>query len=417
MNRVVITGFGCVTPFGIGRDRYARGIREGQSGIRRLTLFEPDRYITCRVVGEVPDFRPEEYIERARDKKRLSRVVPMAWLAADEALSMAGVDPKRMTTEEKQQVDVIIGSGGGGIEFAERQYMYYFGGNPLKANPYAIASSIVGMLPGELSIRYGFRGMSHALSNGCTSSTDAMGYAYYRIRSGQSVMVLTGGADACITRGVLAGYCLMRAVPRSFNDRPEKASRPFNRDREGFVLSEGAWMLVFEELEHARARGARPLAEVVGYGSTCDAYHRVQIDPDATETARAIQIALREAGLSPADVDYVNLHGTSTPINDRLETMAMKRVFGDRAYEVPMSSTKSMIGHPQGASGAAGVVATLIGMMEGFRPPTINYEVPDPECDLDYVPNAARPGPIEVAVCNCIGFGSKNSALIIRATQ
>ncbi len=415
--RVVITGYGCVSPFGVGREVFQRGLLAGQSATRRLTLFPPDRYITCHVVAEVPDFQPEAYIDRKRDRQRLARVVPMAWLATAEALAMAGIDPARMTAEERRAVDVIIGSAGGGIEFAERQYMFYFSGHAEKANPYAIPSSIVGMLASEISIRFGFRGWSHAISNGCTSSTDAIGYALERIRTGRSRIVITGGADACITRGILAGYCLMRAVPRHFNDRPERASRPFDRLREGFVLGEGAWMLVLEDLAHARARGARPIAEVLGYGATCDAYHRVQIRDDAEEPARAIQLALADAGIPPEAVDYVSLHGTATPMNDRLETLAMKKVFGLRAYAIPMSAPKSMIGHPQGASGAAGVVATLVNMTSGWIHPTINLEFPDPECDLNYVPNRAIRRDIEIAVCNCIGFGSKNAALVLRRLE
>lgn len=414
MKKAVITGIGCVTPFGIGVEKFTEGLRNGRSGIRKLTKFEPDEFINCLAVGDVPDFNHEAYIEHRMDKKRLSPVVPMTWLAVEEAMKMADIDPASLSIDDLRGIDVLIGTAGGGIEFGEQQYEYYFTGNTDKANPYAIASGIVGMLPSEVSIRYGFRGVSHAFSNGCTSSTDAIGYALDRIRSGRSTMIVTGGADACITRGLMAGYCFMRAMPTSFNDCPERASRPFNIDREGFVLGEGAWMMILEDKDHALCRGVKPIAEITGYGSTCDAFHRVKIKDDAVESARSVESALDDAGVDKSEVEYVNLHGTSTPLNDKLETLAMKLVFGERAYDIPMSATKSMIGHPQGASGAAGLLATLAGMKENFIHPTINYENPDPECDLNYVPEKSIEKDISTAVCNCIGFGSKNSALIVR---
>ncbi|PYS95862.1 MAG: beta-ketoacyl synthase, partial [Acidobacteria bacterium] len=265
----------------------------------------------------------------------------------------------------------------------------------------------------EISIRFGFTGPSHVLSNGCTSSTDAIGYALHAIRRGERPLILTGGAEACITRGMLEGFCRMRAAAVGWNDRPEKASRPFNRDRSGFVLGEGAYLVVLEELGHARERGARIYAEVAGYASTCDAHHRVHMSAQGDESTRAMALALRSAGAREEEVDYINLHGTSTQQNDRVETLAVKALLGDRARRVPASSTKSMIGHPQGACGAAGVIATALGLRHGFLPPTINYETPDPECDLDYVPNEARRAAARLALCNCIGFGSKNSALVI----
>jgi len=270
------------------------------------------------------------------------------------------------------------------------------------------------MVSSELSIRFGFSGPSHVLSNGCTSSTDALGYAMHAILREETPVLLTGGAEACITLGMMQGFCRMRAAAVGWNDRPARASRPFNRDRSGFVLGEGAFLMVLENAEHAKRRGARIYGEIAGYGSTCDAHHRVHMSDDGAESTRAMQLALRSAGSSASDVDYINLHGTSTHQNDRIETLAVRALLGARAGEVPASATKSMIGHPQGACGAAGVLATLLAMRDGFLPPTINYEVPDPECDLDYVPNTARPGRPRLALCNCIGFGSKNSALVVR---
>jgi 3-oxoacyl-[acyl-carrier-protein] synthase II len=272
----------------------------------------------------------------------------------------------------------------------------------------------MGTLSSELSMRFGLRGPSHVITTGCTSSTDAMGYSLRQVQSGRIDMVLTGGADAPIALGIVKGFILMKIMTDSWNHAPERGSRPFSADRDGFVLAEGSWMFVFEELEHARARGAKILAEVCGYGSTCEAYHRVRLQECGEEPARAIGLALKEAGVTGSDVDYVNLHGTSTQLNDRIETRALKLALGDHAAKTPMSSLKSQIGHPQGACGAAGVAATLVAMQSGMIPPTINVETPDADCDLDYVPGTARKAKVEHAICNCIAFGSKNSALVLR---
>src|SRR5262249_46538365 len=275
-------------------------------------------------------------------------------------------------------------------------------------------ASFVGMLSSEINMRYRLHAMSHVVSTGCTSSTDAMGYAMNAIRLGQVDAIVTGGVEACITFGLMTAFCRMGTVTTKWNAEPSRASRPFNADRDGFVLGEGAWVLVFEELEHAVRRGAQIYAEVSGYASTCDAYHRVQIAPTGNDAARAVRLAVDEAGLSNEENDYLNLHGTATRINDRTESAAVRIAFGDRARKIPASSTKSMIGHPQGASGAAGVVATLMAMKNGFAPPTINVEAPDSECDLDYIANQGRELRIDTALCNCIAFGSKNSALVFK---
>src|SRR5437764_5070772 len=273
----------------------------------------------------------------------------------------------------------------------------------------------MGTIPSEISMRFGFRGYSHVVTAGCTSSTDALGYAYQHIQAGVQPMFVAGGVDSPITEGIVKGYTMIRALTQSWNDQPEKGSRPFSAVRDGFVLAEGSWMFVLEEYEHARARGANILAEVCGYGSTCEAYHRVRLMECGEEPARAIGLALKQAGIGPANVDYVNLHGTSTQLNDRIETRALKLALGDeRARQVPMSALKSQIGHPQGACGAAGVTATLIAMHHGQIPPTLNLTNPSAECDLDYVPDVGRKKAIEHAVCNCIAFGSKNSALVLR---
>ncbi len=427
MKKAVITGIGVVSPFGLGWTNWVEGLRSGASGTRRLTLFDPlcpvavygvkhetpvraDAPLACHVAGEVPDFNARDWMD-AKDLPRVPRVVPMALAAAREALQSAGLH--ELSQAEKGEIDVVIGSGGGGFSFAEEQFARWYGNGHEPFSPYVISSAIAGMVSSEISIAHGFRGRSHTLSNGCTSSSDALGNALDLIRNGRATTILCGGADAAVTPGIMAGFCLMRAVPTKYNDTPYMASRPFDRDRDGFVLGEGAWLIVVEEREHALARGATIWAEIAGYGATCEAYHRVMLGtPD--EAARAMKLALRDAEISAEQIDYVNLHGTATALNDPLETAAVKMALDERAAQIPMSSTKSQIGHPQGASGAAGVCATIAAMHEGFAPPTINLENPDPLCDLDYVPNQSRPTHIETALCNCLGFGSKNSALILR---
>ncbi len=279
---------------------------------------------------------------------------------------------------------------------------------------FCIPTGVMGTLSSELSVRFGLRGPSHVVTTGCTSSTDAMEYAVRQIQSGRVDMALTGGADAPIALGIVKGFILMKIMTDSWNHAPERGSRPFSVDRDGFVLAEGSWMFVIEEYEHAKARGAKVLAEICGYGSTCEAFHRVRLQECGEEPARAIGLAMKEAGIAPQDVNYVNLHGTSTQLNDRIETRALKLALGERAKDVPMSALKSQIGHPQGACGAAGVAATVVAMQRGQIPPTINLENADPDCDLDYVPDTGRQAEIEHAICNCIAFGSKNSALVLR---
>ena len=272
----------------------------------------------------------------------------------------------------------------------------------------------MGTIPSEISMRFGFRGYSHVVTAGCTSSTDALGYAYQHIQAGVQPMFLVGGVDSPITAGIIKGYTLLRALTQSWNHAPECASRPFSADRDGFVIAEGSWMFILEDYVHARARGARIYAEIAGYASTCEAFHRVRMSDSPEEPARAITLALEEAGIAASGVQYVNLHGTSTEMNDRVETRALKLALGAHANRIPMSGLKSQIGHAQGACGSASLAATLIAMEHGKIPPTINLDIADPECDLDYVPDIGRKADIEHAICNCVGFGSKNSALVLR---
>ena len=415
LRRVAITGVGCLAPNGTGREAYARALARGESGIGRISLFDPEG-LPATIAGEVKGFEPSDYLDH-KEVRHVSRAVPLAIAASTEALADAGVDAAALSLDERRQIGVIIGSGGGPIEFSERMYHLYYTNQVKKASVYAIPSGTIGSISSELSMRFGLRGPSHVLSTGCTSSTDALGYAFRSIRHGDSDVLLAGGVDATVVRGIMEGFAMMRVVSPRHEMDPPRASRPFSADRDGFVLGEGSWMFVLEELERARARGARVYAEIRGWGSTCDAHHRVRLDESGEEPARAMTLALEEAQLPPEALDYVAYHGTSTALNDRVETRAARLALGDAAPNIPGSSIKSMIGHAQGACGAAGVAATLLGMRDGFLPPTINLDEPDPACDLDYVPNAARPADIEAALCNCIGFGSKNSALVLTRGQ
>ncbi|HVT04148.1 MAG TPA: beta-ketoacyl-[acyl-carrier-protein] synthase family protein [Thermoanaerobaculia bacterium] len=409
---IVITGVGAISPNGIGRERYFAALAGGISGVKAIRSFDPSS-VSSRIAGEVTDFDPGQWVD-PKNLKHVSRVVPLAIAAADEALRDAALDPLRLDLETKRRIGVMLGSGGGAIEFSERMYELWYSGAGRQASVYSVPSGTIGTIASEISMAYDLHGFSHLISTGCTSATDAIGYAYRNLKLGVADYVVAGGADATITEGVMTGFSMMRIVSSAFNDRPEAASRPFSRDRDGFVLAEGAWMFVMEREESARARGAHIYAEVAGYGSTCDAYHRVRLDESGEEPARAMILAMEEAGLSKVDVGYLNYHGTSTELNDRIETKAVKLAFNSHSQSLPGSATKSMIGHPQGACGAAGLAATLMVFRDGILPPTINLDTPDPECDLDYVTDIGRRATIDAAVCNTIAFGSKNSALALK---
>jgi 3-oxoacyl-[acyl-carrier-protein] synthase II len=412
MRRVVITGMGVISPNGIGQEAFCRSILAGTSGVKRVQRFNASD-LTVQIAGEITDFDEFAWIDE-RERKHVSRTVPLAIAATTEALAHAGLDPGRMSMDEKRKIGVILGTGGGAHDLTEESYRLHYAGQTRQVSIFVVPSGTMGTLSSEISMRFGFRGPSHVLTTGCTSSTDALADAVMKIRSGLADTFVCGGVDAPIMWGVMRGFMLMRICTSSWNEEPERGSRPFSRDRDGFVLAEGAWMFVLEDYDRARARGATIYAEIAGYGSTCEAFHRVRLEECGEEPARAIGMAMSNAGIAATDVNYVNLHGTSTELNDRIETRALKLALGDRAYNVPMSALKSQIGHPQGACGAAGVAATLVAMQHGQIPPTINLEQPDPECDLDYVPDVGRRAEVEHAVCNCIAFGSKNSALVLR---
>src|SRR5881628_549432 len=391
--KIVITGIGVVSPFGIGREHFWTHIARGCSGTRAITDFDASA-LGCRVAAPVPAVTIDDVpaLERddlwdpdyRADPKRYSRAALIGVIAAREAWADAGL------RIGEPNAGIVIGSGGGGIDVGERQYYDFFVERGKKVTPYAIPVSIVGMMSSEISISLRLRGISHVLSCGCTSSTDAIGYAAALIRSGEAEVLLSGGADACVTPGMMFGFSRMRVVSTAYNEQPAQASRPFDSGRDGFVLGEGAWMMVVEREDRARARGATVYASIDGYGSTCDEYHRVQMAPDGEEIVRAMSLAIERSGRRRDDIGYVSYHGTSTVLNDAVESRCVRQVFGDRADRLPGSSVKSMIGHPQGASGAAGIVTAALAMSRGFLPPTINQVDADPECDLDYIPNTGR---------------------------
>ena len=409
--RVVITGMGCVTPIGIGREAFWHGLETGASGVRRIEEFDVSKS-PVKIAAFVQDFDWQSQLS-IKDRKHVARTVPLALAAAREALADAGIYPENLSLEQKRAFGVEIGTGGGGLAFTEKQYSYWYIGPETQASVYVIPSSTHGGLSSELSMAFGLRGLSHVVSTGCTSSTDAIFYAAQHIATGRQDTMIAGGVDAPLAPGILAGFNVMTVLTNKWNDEPHRASRPFSADRSGMVLGEGSWMYILESYERSVERGAKIYAEITGYASTCDAYHRVRLEDTGTEPARAMSLALADADRTPEDIDYVNLHGTSTVLNDRIETNAVKIALGSRSNNIPMSATKSQVGHPQGASGAAGVGSALFAMTTGTIAPTINLDQPDPDCDLDYVPNVARKHDVNIALCNCIGFGSKNSALVL----
>ncbi len=411
-HRVAITGIGVVSPNGIGRERFWEATKRAESGVKQITRFDASRY-PVRIAGEISDFDEILHVD-PRERQHVSRCVPLGVAAAKESLMDAGIEPEKMSRAEQRSIGVLIGSGGGSQEFTEEQYRLFYSGREKQCSVYSVPTSTIGTLASEISMRFGFRGASHIISTGCTSSTDALGYALRSIQYGHSKWMLVGGVDAPIAPLIMRGFMAMRILTSQWNAEPERGSRPFSGDRSGFVLGEGAWFFVLEDNEHAEARGARIYGEVAGYASTCEAYHRVRLEECGEEPAYTMESALLDAAVAPEAVGYIHYHGTSTDLNDRIETRATRLAFGDHAFKLAGSSLKSLIGHPQGASGAAGVAATLLAMRDGVAPPTINLENADPECDLDYIPNQARPLDFEYALANCIAFGSKNSELVLR---
>ena len=407
--RAVITGIGIVSPIGIGKDAFMDGLLKAKNGIHRITSFDPSD-LPSQMAGEVNEFDPSKYM----DHKTVAHTARASHLAI-AATQMALEDAQLILEEEdSNRISVIIGTGANGMEVVADQCYIYVTKGIKHVNPYSGAIIFAGACSGAVSLKFGLNGLSHTISTGCTSSNDAVGYSLRFIRSGEADVIITGGSEASITSLTVSAFASLRALSRR-NDAPEEACRPFDKERDGFVMGEGAAIFLMEELNHALARGAHIYAEVLGYGATNDAYHMVRPAPDGVVASRAIYLALEDANLSPLDVEYINAHGTSTPLNDKIETMITRMVFGKHAFsdKFAISSTKSQTGHALGASPAIGLAASLVGMEHGFLPPTINYKVFDPECDLNYVPNIPQYKQIQFFLSNAFAFTGKNSCLVL----
>jgi 3-oxoacyl-[acyl-carrier-protein] synthase II len=409
--RVVITGLGAVTPLGIGVEPFWRGLIAGQSGIDRMTLTDPSNY-PCQVAGEVRGFDPLHFME-AKEARRMSRATQFAVAAAKMAIEDSGID---LSSEDLTAIGVILGTGTTAFPETEAGARTMLSKGGMRLSPFFVPIVLPNMPACQVSIQFGLRGYNSTITTACAASTQSIGEAYETICRGDADIVLSGGAEAPICELGLAGFSVMRALS-THNDDPPKASRPFDATRNGFVPGEGAGIVVLEELQHAMARGARIYAEVAGYASSSDAYHVTAPDPDGDGAAQAMALAVADAGLRPEDIDYINAHGTGTPLNDAVETKAIKRVFGDHAYKLAISSTKSMIGHLLGGAGGVEAVATVLSVYHGIVHPTINLHNPDPECDLDYVPNEARVMRVRAAMSNSFGFGGQNACLVIKAFE
>lgn len=410
--RVVITGIGVIAPNGIGKEAFWQGLKSGLNCVDNITFFDATEH-PSKVAAEIRNFKAENYVPLKKIKK-MDRSTHMGIAAGLEAIADSKLPINDKTAPN---IGCIIGTGAGGMGFAEHEMSVYFKEGLKKVNPYAAISVFCGAIPAEIAIQLGIKGPNIAVSNGCTSSNDAIGLAFNTIKAGTVDAVLTGGVDACVTPAIVGSFCRINALSTKRNHDPKKASRPFNLDRDGFVMSEGAWLFVFEELQSALKRGAHIYAEMVGYGSTCDAYHMTAPAPDSKQTAHAMQVALKTAGLAPEKIDIVVAHGTSTPLNDKNESQAIKIAFGDHAREMSITSIKSMIGHAVGAAAAGNFVTAIMATKENFIPPTINYENPDPECDLDYTPNKGKKLTVNYALVNSIGFGAKNASTIVKKYQ
>lgn len=408
MKRVVITGMGAVTPIGTGREEFWKAIKAGVCGVDRITRFDPAEF-TCQIAAEVKDFDVTQYIEK-KEAKRMDLFVQYAVAASKMAAEDAKLD---MSKEDSTRVGVYIGSGIGGIETLTQQHEKMLEKGPSKVSPFMIPMMISNMAVGEVAIKMGAQGVNLTSVSACASGTDAIGHAFRAIKSGDADVIFSGGAEATIIPLALAGFSSMKALSTR-NDDPKGACSPFDADRDGFVMGEGAGVVILEELEHAKARGAEIFAEVVGFGSTEDAYHMTAPAPNGEGGARCMALAVKSAGIQPEDIDYINAHGTSTYYNDKYETEAIKTVFGDHAYKLAVSSTKSMTGHLLGAAGGVEAIVTALALKEGYLPATINYKTPDPECDLDYVINEGRSCDITYALSNSLGFGGHNATIVLK---
>ncbi|QEK12024.1 beta-ketoacyl-ACP synthase II [Crassaminicella thermophila] len=406
--RVVVTGIGAITPIGIGKENYWNALKAGKSGIGKITRFDATNF-TAQIAAEVKDFQPTDYLDK-KEAKRMDRFIQYAVVASKMAVEDSGLDLENI---DKNRFGVILGSGIGGIETFEKEYDKLLNKGPGRVSPFFIPMMISNMGAGQISMTLGAKGPNATVVTACASSTNAVGDAFKIIQRGDADIMVTGGTEASITPLAIAGFCTMKALSTR-NDDPMKASRPFDKDRDGFVMGEGSGILILEELEHALNRGAHIYAEVVGYGMSADAHHITAPAPEGEGAARAMKNAIKDANILPEDIDYINAHGTSTPLNDKFETMAIKSVFGKHAYELAVSSTKSMTGHLLGAAGGIEAIACALAIQEDFIPPTVNYTTSDPECDLDYVPNEGRKRIVRYALSNSLGFGGHNATIILK---
>ncbi|MCE5311068.1 MAG: beta-ketoacyl-ACP synthase II [Acidobacteriales bacterium] len=409
--RVVVTGVGIVSSLATGTEATWQAVLAARSGICRITAFDTTGF-PCKIAGEVHDFDPTKFMEK-KEVRRLGRFIQFAVAASDFALSDSGL---KITPECADRAGVYIGSGIGGFEVIEREHKVLLERGPERVSPFFIPATIINLASGYVSIRTGAKGPNSATATACTTSSHSIGDSFKIIQRGDADVMICGGAEACICPMGIAGFSAMRALSTR-NDEPERASRPWDKGRDGFVVGEGSGILILEDLEFARARGARILAEIVGYGMSGDAFHITAPSEDADGAYRVMRAAMHDAGIQPEQVDYINAHGTSTDVGDRIETLAIKRAFGEHAYKVAISSTKSMTGHLLGGAGGIEAGFSVLAIRDQIAPPTINYEVPDPKCDLDYVPNKARPMHIEYALSNSFGFGGTNGCLIFKRFQ
>lgn len=404
--RAVITGIGVVTPVGNNLEEFWNNLAGGTSGVGPITRFDTEGY-DSKIAAEVKNFNPTDFIDR-KEARRMDRFTHYALAAAAMAVEHAGLNMEKI---DRDRAAVVLGSGVGGLETLEDQHRVLMQRGPGRISPFFIPMMISNMGAGQVAIRYGLRGCNVTTTSACASSNNAIGDAFKLIQYGQADVAITGGSEAPITPLAVAGFCSMKALSTR-NHEPALASRPFDAGRDGFVIGEGAVILVLEEMEHALNRGANILAEITGYGASCDAYHITAPDPQGAGASLAMRRALADSGIAPETVDYINAHGTSTPLGDKLETMAIKEVFGDHARRLAISSTKSMTGHLLGAAGGLEAAVCVLAINKGFIPPTINLTAPDPECDLDYVPNTGRKVDVQVALSNSFGFGGHNATLV-----
>lgn len=408
-NRVVVTGLGVISPVGNDVLAFWRALKDGKSGIGPLTSFDASAF-DSRIAAEVKGFDPNLYGMSAKDTKRMDKFVQYAVACAKQAITDAGLD---LDKEDRNRIGVLIGSGIGSLHTIEQEHSIFLAKGPSRLSPFLIPMLIVNEAAGQVAISFGLKGPNSCVATACASGSHAIGDAFKILERGDADVMLCGGTESCITPLGVGGFCALKALSMR-NDEPQKASRPFDRERDGFVMAEGCGIVVLETLEHAKIRKAQIYVEVVGYGMSSDAYHITAPDPDGDGAARAMSAALKDARLNPEEVDYINAHGTSTKLNDKIETLAIKRTLGSHAKKAMVSSTKSMTGHLLGASGGVEFIACCLAIKDGIVPPTINYEYPDPDCDLDYVPNTARKTKVGVCMSNSLGFGGHNATLIVK---